>query len=87
MIFEAGLAMGRHQEKTVFVQVGKVKPFSDIGGRPHAALQRFARQQERSRRAPGDAPLRSRPRRPRLAPRRHVRTDAGEEEGQALTAI
>jgi predicted nucleotide-binding protein len=33
VIFEAGLAMGRHQEKTVFVQVGKVKPFSDIGGR------------------------------------------------------
>ncbi|WP_375312850.1 TIR domain-containing protein [Bradyrhizobium sp. A5] len=33
VIFEAGLAMGRHQEKTVFVQVGEVKDFSDIGGR------------------------------------------------------
>ena len=33
VIFEAGLAMGRHQEKTVFVQVGRLKPFSDIGGR------------------------------------------------------
>lgn len=33
VIFEAGLAMGRHQEKTLFVQVGDVKPFSDIGGR------------------------------------------------------
>ncbi len=33
VIFEAGLAIGRHQDKTVFVQVGDVKPFSDIGGR------------------------------------------------------
>ena len=33
VLFEAGLAMGRHAEKTVLVQVGSVKPFSDIGGR------------------------------------------------------
>jgi predicted nucleotide-binding protein len=33
VLFEAGLAMGRHQEKTVLVQIGDVKPFSDIGGR------------------------------------------------------
>ncbi|WP_342739390.1 nucleotide-binding protein [Bradyrhizobium sp. B117] len=33
VLFEAGLAMGRHQEKTVLVQIGAVKPFSDIGGR------------------------------------------------------
>jgi predicted nucleotide-binding protein len=33
VLFEAGLAHGRHPEKTVLVQVGKVKPFSDIGGK------------------------------------------------------
>ncbi len=33
VLFEAGLAMALHQEKTVLVQIGRVKPFSDIGGR------------------------------------------------------
>jgi len=32
VLFEAGLAMGRHPRKTVLVQVGKVKAFSDVGG-------------------------------------------------------
>ena len=33
VLFEAGLAMGRHAEKTVLVQIGKVKAFSDVAGR------------------------------------------------------
>jgi predicted nucleotide-binding protein len=33
VLFEAGLAMGRYPQKTVLVQIGKVKPFSDVGGR------------------------------------------------------
>jgi predicted nucleotide-binding protein len=57
VIFEAGLAMGRHQEKTVFVQVGDVKPFSDIGGRAHAPVQWVAGQPQRSRQPAGDASL------------------------------
>ncbi|MGY4499392.1 putative nucleotide-binding protein [Bradyrhizobium sp. GM24.11] len=33
VLFEAGLALGAHPNKTVMVQVGRVKSFSDIGGR------------------------------------------------------
>ena len=33
MLFEAGLALGAHPKKTIMVQVGRVKQFSDIGGR------------------------------------------------------
>ena len=33
VIFEAGLALGRHPEKTLLVQVGKVRGFTDIAGK------------------------------------------------------
>jgi predicted nucleotide-binding protein len=33
VLFEAGMAFGREPNSTVLVQVGEVKPFSDVGGR------------------------------------------------------
>jgi len=33
VIFEAGLALGRHTKKTLLVQVGTIKPMSDIFGK------------------------------------------------------
>ena len=32
VIFETGIAIGTHHKKTVMVQVGDVKPFTDVGG-------------------------------------------------------
>jgi predicted nucleotide-binding protein len=32
VIFETGIAIGTHHKKTVMVQIGDVKPFTDIGG-------------------------------------------------------
>ena len=32
VIFETGIAIGAHHKKTIIVQIGDVKPFTDIGG-------------------------------------------------------
>ena len=46
VIFEAGLALGKYPERTILVQVGKLRPFSDVAGRHFVRLQNSSKSRQ-----------------------------------------
>lgn len=46
VIFEAGMAMGRSEKRTILVQVGEIRPISDIAGRHITHLDNSAQKRQ-----------------------------------------
>ena len=46
VIFEAGMALGKYPERTILVQVGILRPFSDIAGRHFIRLKNTSKSRQ-----------------------------------------
>jgi predicted nucleotide-binding protein len=46
VIFEAGLALGKYPDRTILVQVGNLRPFSDIAGRHFIRLRNTSKSRQ-----------------------------------------
>lgn len=46
VIFEAGLALGKYPSRTILVQVGTLRPFSDIAGRHFIRLRNSSKSRQ-----------------------------------------
>jgi len=46
VIFEAGMALGKYPERTILVQVGTLRPFSDIAGRHFIRLRNSSKSRQ-----------------------------------------
>jgi predicted nucleotide-binding protein len=46
VIFEAGLALGKYPDRTILVQVGTLRPFSDIAGRHFIRLRNSSKSRQ-----------------------------------------
>lgn len=59
VLFEAGMALGRNEERTILIELGNLRPFSDVGGRHVLRMDNSAkkRQQLASRLETAGAPV------------------------------
>jgi predicted nucleotide-binding protein len=46
VIFEAGMALGKYHKRTILVQVGNLRPFSDIAGRYFIRLRNSSKSRQ-----------------------------------------